>query len=174
MLKDARLKPFDHLVLVVEVRPLGKIKSWGFTHLFFGDIMEYLSFHGYAGAGARLVTLAELEVQTLNLGLGELHGQPNKKPQFWMEKTTGEMGDGYGNGRKLTVASPGCIYYTPHENHLCRLVSNAFIRTQYVATQFPKPLFDISFSGKLFLVPPFGLDASFSFGIPQPCHTEGY
>jgi hypothetical protein len=82
MLKDARLKPFDHLVLVVEVRPLGKIKSWGFTHLFFGDIMEYLSFHGYAGAGARLVTLAELEVQTLNLGLGELHGQPNKKPSI--------------------------------------------------------------------------------------------
>ena len=44
--------------------------------------MEYLSFHGYAGAGARLVTLAELEVQTLNLGLGELHGQPNKKPSI--------------------------------------------------------------------------------------------
>jgi len=85
-----------------------------------------------------------------------------------MEKTAGEIGDGSGNGRKLTGSS-GCIYYTPHENHLCRLLSNAFIRTQYVATQFPKPLFDISFSGKLFLVQPLGR-LFFIWDLPAMSH----
>lgn len=77
-----RLKPFDHLVLVV-LLTTRQDQNLGVSHLFFGDIMEYLSFHGYAGAGARLVTLAELEVLFWTLSrLGELHGKPNKKPSI--------------------------------------------------------------------------------------------